>query len=212
MSRKSKALEFIQEGYNISVTGRNVLVTDPMKDYAIDKISKIERFSTRIVDVVVTMDIQRYVQRVDVVLSVDHIKIKASASTENMYASIDKVVDKIESQLRRYKKRINEHQAKSVETTEMRVNIFEPIDQEDVMDINDEIDEENLRREGERYRVPSIVKQETRPLKVLTFDEALMMIDLSSDPFLIFRNEANRKLCVIYRRDNENYGIIEAEG
>jgi len=212
MSRKSKALEFIQEGYNISVTGRNVSVTDSMKDYAIEKISKIERFSTRIVDVVITMDIQRYMHRVDVVLNVDHIKIKATATSDNMYASIDKVADKIDAQLRRYKKRIHEHQGKAVETTEMRVNVLKPIDQEEILEINDEIDEENIRKENERYQHHQIVKQETSPLKVLTVDEALMKIDLSDDHFLIFRNEADKKLCVIYRRDDGNYGIIEADG
>lgn len=213
MSRKSKALEFVHEGINISVTGRNVQITDPMKNYAIEKISKIERFSTRVVDVQVTMDIQKLVHRVDIVLKVEHIIIKASASTENMYASIDKAADKIQSQFRRYKERIKDHQAKPVEEIEMRVNVIEPMkEEEEIVEINADIEAENARVNGKKFQFHQIVEQEIRPLKYLTYDEALMKLELSGDQFLIFRNEIDRKLCVIYRRNDGNYGVIEAEG
>lgn len=213
MSRKSKALEFLQEGYNIAITGRNVQVTDAMKDYAIEKISKIERFSSRIVDVIVIMDIQRYEHRVDITLKVDNIKIKASASSDNMYASIDKATDKLESQFRRYKERIQRHQAKPMDEEEMRVSVLRPLDQEDeVASINSEIEEENKQKEKALYKLHEIVRQEHRTLKVLTYDEALMKLELSGDKFLIFRNEIDRKLCVMYQCNDGNYGVIEVEG
>ena len=77
------------------MTGRHVLVTDAMKDYAVDKIVKIDRFNARIIDVTVVMDIQKLEHRVDITMKVDHIFIKASASSDNMYASIDKAVDRL---------------------------------------------------------------------------------------------------------------------
>lgn len=209
MSRKSKALQFVNEGYNINVTGRHVQVTDAMKDYAMEKVSKIDRFSQRIIDVNITMDIQKLEHRVDIVLKVDHIKIKAQAITDNMYASIDKATDKISEQLRRYKNKIQEHHVKGVKDIDMNVNVLRsPTHDEEV---NRDIEEENERRLYDNYRPHEIVDRETIPLKVLTYGEAIMKMELSGDVFLIFRSEEDRKLKVIYRRSDRNFGVIEVE-
>jgi putative sigma-54 modulation protein len=211
MSRKSKAAEFLQEAYNITVTGRNVMVTDAMKDYAIEKISKIERFSNRIIDVVVTMDIQKFEHRVDIVLKVNHIKIKSQAITNDMYASIDKAVDKIEAQLLRYKEKLQDHQAKGIAAVDMNVNVLRFTDEE-LVDVNDEIEDENRRRLMDRYRPHKIVNKETLPLKTLTDGEAIMKMDLSGDNFLIYRSEESQRLKVMYRRNDGDFGVIEPEG
>jgi len=211
MKGKAKAKEFVGEGYKIHVTGRDVLVTDAMKTYAIDKVSKIERFSSRIIDVQVTMDIQKLDHRVDIVLKVDHIKIKSQASSTDMYASIDRAVEKIERQLRRYKKRIQEHTSKPLNIVDLKVNVLKRPDEEELMDINMEIEEANQRELLERYTPHEIVSQETKPLKTLALEEAVMKMELSGDSFLIFRSEEDRKLKVIYRRDDSNFGIIEVE-
>ena len=209
MSRKSKAAEFLQQGYDITVTGRNVQVTDSMKDYAMEKISKIDKFSNRIIDVSVTMKIQKLDHRVDIIIDVDHIKIKSHASTTQMYASIDMAVDKIQRQLTRYKSRIQEHQAKSVATIDMNVNILQAPKEEEL--VNDEIEDETQKKIIDQYRPHEIVQRKTIPLKMLNQGEAVMKMDLSGDSFLIFRAEENRKIKVIYRRNDGNYGIIETE-
>lgn len=212
MSRKSKAVEFLQEGYNISVTGRNVMVTDAMKDYAIDKVSKMERFSNRIIDVVVTMDIVRYEHRIDIVMKVNHLKIKSQAITDNMYASIDKAVDKIEAQLLRYKDKIQDHHlGKGLNTVDMKVNVLRPIADEETFDINSDIEEESRRRLLDKYSPHKIVDKEIQHLKTLTDGEAIMKIELSGDVFLIYRSEEDRKIKVIYRRNDGNFGVITPE-
>ena len=174
MSRKSKALEFVNEGYNMSVTGRHVQITDAMKDYAMEKISKIERFSQRIIDVLITMDIQKLEHRVDIVLKVDHIKIKSSAASSDMYVSIDQAVNKIKEQLLRYKARLHDHQAKGVKVIDMNVNVFRRPAEDDLADVNEDIEEENRRRLYESYLPHQIVDRETMPLKFLTYEEAIM--------------------------------------
>lgn len=213
MSRKSKAAEFVQEGYAISVTGHNFQITDAIRDYAIEKISKIERFSTRIIDVTVTMDIQKFEHRVDIILRVDHIIIKSQASSDNMYASIDKAVDKLQKQLTRYKKRLHEHQAKPAEIEKnMNVDVVRsttPL--EELEDINAEIEYQNKVHDQEVFQFHRIVSQESKPLRSLTNDEALMKLELSNDLFLIFQNEVSRKINVIYRRNDGNFGIIEVK-
>lgn len=213
MSRKSKAAEFLEEAYNINVTGRHVVVTDAMKDYAIEKISKIERFSNRIIDVVVTMDVQKLDHRVDIVLKVNNIKIKSQAVSDNMYTSIDRAVQKIESQLLKYKNKIQDHQSKASLATDMNVNVLRSASDLELSELNDEIESENRRRLMDKYMPHKIVSKATRPLKDLTDGEAMMKLDLSGDPFIVYRCEEspNRQIKIMYRRKDGDYGVITPE-
>jgi len=211
MSQKSKAAAFVEETYNINVTGRHLLVTDSMKDYAIEKISKIERFSNRIIDVVVTMDVQKLEHKVDIVMQVDHIKIKSHAISDDMYTSIDKAIRKIETQLLRYKEKIQDHHGMGRAVLEMNVNVLKSLSDQEIMDINYDIEDENRKRLMDRYHPHRIVSREMRPLKTLTDGEAIMKMDLSGDDFLIYRSEENLLLKVIYKRHDGHYAVIEPQ-
>jgi len=206
MNRKAKALEFIDTAYNIQTTGRHVEITDFMKDYAIDKISKIKRFMNRIIDVNVIMDIQKLEHRVEIILKAGNIKITSKASSTDMYVSIDQAVDKLEAQILRYKSKLQDHHAKGHAVLDMTVNVLSPQEIEEDLEIDEEaIQDQDLKR----FKPHRVVKQETWPLKTLTYDEAIMKMELSGDMFMIFKNEVDQKLKVIYRREDENYGIIE---
>ena len=208
MSRKSKAAEFVDEGHTITVTGRNLLVTNAMKDYALEKLGKIERFSDRIIEIALTMDIQKLNHRVDIVMKVDHMVIKSEATSEDMYASIDKASSKLQRQLIRYRQRIQDHTAKKLAVIDMKVNILRV---GEIDEVNDEIESENSRRLIDSYGPHQIVSQEVHPLKRLTCDEAVMKMDLSGDAFLIFKSEEDHRVKVMYRRNDGNYGVIEVE-
>lgn len=211
MSRKSKALEFAQEGYNITITGRHIQVTDSMKSYAMEKISKIERFTSRLIDVNVTMDIQKLDHRVDIVLKSGNLKIKGSASDIDMYASIDRAVKRIEEQLRRYKNKLDDHHARGLTTVDMNVNVIRAPSEQEIIEVNEDIEDENWRQLEENYRPHAVVSKEKRPLRILSLEEAVMKMELSQDAFLIFLHEVDRKLKIIYRRNDGNYGVIEPQ-
>ncbi len=212
MSRKAKAAEFVNESYDITVTGRHVLITDAMKNYAIEKISRIDRLTDRILEVIVTMDIQKIEQHVDILLKVDHFKIRSSASSNDMYVSIDMAVDKLEKQLLRYKdKMLDERQrGRSLGVVDMNVNVLKPARDNDLVEINEDIEYENSRELVEKYSPHRIVAREVHSLKMFSYDEAILHMDLSGDAFLIFKTMEN-ELKVIYRRTDGNYGIIEPE-
>lgn len=209
MSRKTVAEKFSDEVYDITVTGRHVQITDGMQKYAIEKISKMDRYFNRTIFVNVEMDIQKLEHKIDIVMKVDTIVIRSSASSDNMYASIDKAVDKLKAQLLRYKQRINEHQIKGNNFVEIKEQVVAP--EEELEVLNDEILSENNAQLINNYIPHEIVSEETRPLKTLNRKEAIMKVELSGDPFLIFRSEEDHKLKVIYRRKDGNFGIIEPE-
>ena len=205
-----KKQQTTNQDWDIAVTGRHVAVTDAMKQYAIDKVSKIERFNTRIIDVLVTMDIQKLEHKIDIVLKVNDFRVKSRMISNDMYAAIDGAVDKIQKQIRRYKTRLQDHRAKGLAEVDMKVNVLKPVDS--VTEINDDIEEETNRRIEDELRPHQVVKQENRPLKILNNEEAVMKMELLSDyHFLVFRHEQDRRIKIIYRREDGNYGIIEPE-
>ena len=158
----------------------------------------------RIIDVSVIMDIQRLDHRVEIILKAGNTKITSKASSTDMYASIDRAADKLQAQILRYKSKLQDHHAKGHAILNMTVNVLNPKEiEEDVEDgdLND--------HEFARFKPHRVIKQESRPLKILTYDEAVMKMELSGDDFILFKNEEDQKLKVIYRRKDENYGIIE---
>jgi putative sigma-54 modulation protein len=197
--------------YSLTVIGRHVEVTDAMKQYARDKVSKIERLHGRVLEVVVTMDVVKLEHRVDIVMKVDHTKVAVHASSESMYASVDKATDRLQRKLSRYKRWIHEHHARGLSTVDMNVNVIERPEVDLLEDINDAIEEENEQRMQTLYGKHTITKRKTIPLKLLTRAEAITKMDLSGDNFLIYRSEEDNKLKVIYRRRDASYGVIEPE-
>ncbi len=214
-TRKERIAEFDQ-GYNITVSGRNVHITEGMKQHAIDKLSKLERFGNRIVDIAVTMDIQKLDNRVDIVIKYGHTIIKSHGSSTDMYVSIDMAVDKLQAQLVKYKSKLDDHHAKGHPVVDVPmkiygVNIDYEVPVDEVFEVNSEIESETKQRQVDRFKPHRIVKVETRPLKILTDEEAIMKMELSQDPLMIFRSEMDRRLKVIWRLEDGNFGIVEPE-
>ena len=210
MAEKARFAEEEAQGYRINIVGRNVFVTEPMKNYAMEKISKIDRFHNHVFGVHVTMDIQKLEHSVVIILNFSHFKIKVSAASTDMYVSIDKAVDKLQAQLRRWKGKIQDHHKKGVSVVDMTVNVLRrPYN--DLEEINAAIETVNLQKEIDEYYPPKVIGNDTRPLKMLTMDEAVMKMELSGDQFMLFRGEEDQKLKVIYRRNDGNYGIILPE-
>ena len=205
MSRKAKALQFADEGYVLQITGRHLEVTEAMKAYAMEKLSKIEKFMDRILDVNIILDIQKLEHRVEIILKAGHTKIRSLAATDDMYVSIDKAVDKLENQIRRYKNKLQDYHNKKLHpSVDMNVNVVSPLDEdgEDLEDLED-LEDEKV------FHTHKVIKQKTLPLKVLTLDEAIMKIELSHDAFLVYKSEEDQELKVIYRGKDNKYGIIE---
>ena len=210
MTNKDKFADKDSLGYNIQVIGRNVLVTEAMKQYALDKLSKIERFQNHIMDFHVVMDIEHLEHTVSLVVKFDHFRVAAHAKSLDMYASVDLAMDRLQAQLRRWKDKMHNHSQKKRSVIDMEVGIFERPYSE-VEEFNDEIESQNAKKKSKEMGVPKVRGRKTVPLKTLNADEAIMKMELSNDQFLIYRAEEDQKLKVMYRRKDGNYGIVQPE-
>ncbi len=202
MVDKSKFAAEEAEGYKLTVYGKSVHVTEGMKNYLKEKLAKIERFHKHIMDIHVTMDIQRLEHTISILIKLDHLQIKVAASSSDMYASIDEAVTRLQQKIRRWKERIQDHAAKSRSVVDMTVNVLrKPYNY--LEEINAEIELQKKKDD-----MPHIIDNEKIPLKMLTTQEAVMKMELSDDDFLLFKGEEDQKLKMIYRRPDGNYGLI----
>lgn len=197
-------------GYRVDIIGRNIQVTEPIRMYVWDKLSKIERFHNHIMHLHMTLEIQKLEHVCIIVLKIDHTEVKCQAKSTDMYASIDRAIDRLYALLSRYKSRLQDHHRKKLSVIDMQVNVLHrPYNEID--EINAAIEEVNVKSKIDSLGPPKIIGTETKPLKTLTLEEAVMKMDLSGDAFLIFRAEEDMKLKILYRRKDGHYGLIQPE-
>lgn len=202
--------KFEGQEYNLSVVGKHIQITDAIKSYVFEKLSKIEKIADRIVDVHVTLDAQKLEHSCAILMNFIHFQIKVNASTDNLYSAIDKATHRIIALVRKYKKKLQSRRFKDLSTVDIHVNVIDPL-KDDLKEINDEIIAETARIEEVELALHKVVAKETMPLKTLTQDEAVMKMEITDSPFLIFRSEEDQKMKVIYRREDFNYGLVQAE-
>lgn len=200
----------MSDQYRVNIVGKNVEVTNAMKDYFMEKLAKTEKLSTDLIDVDAKVEVNKLNHEVTIIYKFSHFRVNVSASTQEMYSSMDKAFDKLRNKLRRWKSKIQDHHAKGLKATEMEVEILEHEEREEDSLDQDIVEENNVTLDA-AFERPKVVRVKKHPLKTLTLDEAWMKMDLTSDQFMVFRSEEDRTIKVMYRRSNGGYAIMNTE-
>ena len=185
---------------NITVTGRHIEVTDAIREFATKKIEAIHIDYPKIVEARVVVDVQKERQMAEIVLfCADHITIQASTSSEDLYAAIDETVTKIMRRMRKHKTRLMKHfrphRSKSIRTLEEKVY------EEDILDYEDFDAPEDPK--------PVRISREGYELKTMYKEDAIMELEISGKPFVLYRNARRNVLQIVYRLRPGEYSIIE---
>ncbi len=177
------------------VKGRNINVTDPLRDYAEEKIGKVSRYFDRIIKTEIEMSVEKNPkiqdnQVVEVTIHSSWPLVRAKESAADMYQAIDLVTDKLE-------RRIKQMKAKVIDRAQHGGNSLKvpPAPAEE------EVEEE--------FR---IVRSKSFTLKPMTPEEAALQMDLLGHTFYVFINADTGDTNVVYKRRDGNYGLIEPEG
>jgi putative sigma-54 modulation protein len=97
----------------IFLTGRNLEVTEALRRYAEEKVGRLQRYLERITSAHIILSVEKYRQVAEVTLRVRDLTIRGEESSEDLYASIDLVVEKLERQVQKYKGKIQAHASRS---------------------------------------------------------------------------------------------------
>lgn len=174
----------------IIIRGKNIEATEALKKYAEKKISKIDKYFSVDTEAQVTMSVERGIHKVEVTAGINGLILRAEEATDDMYASIDQVVDKLERQISKYKTRINR---KARQQGAKRPAAGRQAATEDEYD--DEL---------------AVVKNKRFVIKPMTVEEAILQMNLLGHDFFVFANaESNDEFNVVYRRKDGRYGLIE---
>lgn len=195
--------------YNVTIACKHFDLTEPIKEYVTEKINKVSPIANRVHHVAVTLDAQGINYTCSVVMNFPQFHIKVHATTENIYSAIDKCADKLFALVTRYKDKLASKRFEHLSSVDIDVNVIKAY-KDDLKRINDDIEEENSHKKYDQYALHEIVAKETISLKTLTQEEAVIKMEMMSDvPFIIYRSEEDQKLKVIYRRNDENYSLIQ---
>lgn len=195
----------------IQVTGRHVNVTEAMKEYCQRRLACLHLDYPKIIEVQIIMDVQKYRHTAEVILHCsNHITLEASAESQDMYASVDDVVDKIARQMRKYKTRLMRHhrpRGQTIRHIEENVLRRESPAGSEKEPETDAI--ATVKPQAGTPSQPSVVQSEKYPVKPMFIDEAALQLEMSTKQFLVFLNAKTEKVNVIYRRKNGDFGVIE---
>jgi putative sigma-54 modulation protein len=83
--------------------------SEKLKEYSHDKLARLEKYLDAVIDAEVVMTVEKFRHRAEVLIASDGLKIKAEEETEDMYAALDMVVDKLEKQIKRHREKLKDH-------------------------------------------------------------------------------------------------------
>ncbi len=174
----------------VSVTFRKIDPSDHIKQYAEDKLDRLDKYLETSAEAHVVLSVEKFSHIDDISLSTNGLRIKGVEETEDMYSAIDMVMDKIEKQIRR--------QLDKRKTRKSNDNIKSLNFQMNIVDLESSSSED-----------PAIVKTKQIQAKPMDVDEAVMQLELIKNDFLVFTNARTKVVNVLYRRKDGQLGIIE---
>lgn len=170
------------------ISGKNIDVTDGLRNAIFDKLGKLERYFMPETEVHVTFGVEKGRQKVEVTIPMKGTIIRAEQVSSDMYVSIDLVEEIIERQLRKYKNKLVDQKQSALSLSQAFLKEEEP-------------EEENI--------VISRVKHFA--VKPMDAEEACVQMELLGHSFYVFRDAETNEVNVVYKRKNGSYGLIEPE-
>ncbi len=171
-----------------TISGKNIEVTEGMKNAVIEKLGKLERYFTPETEIIVTMSVEKERQKIEVTIPVKGNIIRSEQVSNDMYVSIDLVEEVIERQLRKYKTKIVEKQQ---EGTNFK--------------------KEFLEKDAEPAEEIKIIRTKHFGIKPMYPEDACIQMELLGHNFFVFCNAETEEVNVVYKRKGNTYGLIEPE-
>ncbi len=170
---------------DITISFRHLEPDENVKKYAEEKIARLQKFVEAPLDVHVVLSLERkYRHRIDVMFTLNGVVINAHEVMDDMRAAIDKILDKLERRLTRYRDKLKKYREnkpkRGVLTKESAGS--------------------------------NIIVTKAIDAKPMDPEEATMQLEASGDNFIIFSSTERGNVCVAYRRKDGNFGLIETTG
>lgn len=182
---------------NYSIRGQQIEVTEALRDYVDKKLSRLDKYfdAPLTSDGNVTLSVVRGLHVVEVTIPLTGVMLRAEDRSDDMYASIDAVVDKLERQIRKHKTKANR---KFRQEGSLKSLFVENTAGNGYVATLDESDEEL-----------ELVRTKRFDLKPMDVEEAILQMNMVGHNFFVFTNIDTQEVNVVYKRNDGKYGLIE---
>ena len=167
----------------IHIVARKIKMSKPVKEFIENKLAKLQDYLENIVWAQVIVSVEKKIHSAEVIVHAGHQTMKAAAVSDEMYSAIDKAMDKMEVQVKKYKERFTDHHA--TETVDMG---------------------EFTTLVGPEIRF-SVVKDV--PLKPMNKEEAVIEMEKLGFNFWMFQDKGSKQLQVVFKRLDSTYGLLQ---
>ena len=171
----------------IIIRGNKVEITDSMKEYVKEKLTKLDKYYTDDLKATVLVKIRNYTQKVEVTIPLKTLILRAEEESSDFYSAVDLVVNKLERQIRKNKTKLKKKEKSGIKEFNM----------EEILDIPDEEEKE--------------VKRKKIDIKPMNLEEAILQMELLGHNFYMYKDSDLNSVSLVYKRKNGGYGVIETE-
>ena len=173
----------------VIITSKNVKLNDYLKDTIEKKMQKLDKYFADDIDVNVRLSAERTWEKMEATIRVKGTVFRAEAKGEKVYDCIEKVVDKLATQMSRFKNRlVKKHKGQpGLKFEDLPVEAQEAADE------------------------IKIVKDKKFAIEALTPEEAIVQMELIGHTFFLFVNSETNAVNVVYKREGGDYGLLEAD-
>ena len=185
---------------NLDFTGRHIEITPALRDFAEDKLRKLEKLLDGPLEVHVVLGIEKHRHTAEIQVKSRTAVLSGTQETGDLYASIGEVVDKLERQALKHKeKRRSYRHRKSSKDPEVVAALGATGGGEEHSD------------EEEASGQPRIRRSPSYSPKPMSVEDAALSLEASGDEVLVFRDAETERISVVYRRKDGDFGLVEAE-
>lgn len=188
---------------DIRISGRQVDVSDAFRENVEDRLNEgVSKYFPRSISANVTLAKENHLFVVDCNLHANQgVQLQSSGSAGDAYAAFEQAAERIEKQLRRYKRRLKNHH-NALDRNEWAAQraqsyVLAPEEEESPTNVEEGNDQ------------PIIVAETSTDIPEVSVGDAVMLMDLNDAPALMFRNSRSKELNVVYRRSDGNIGWID---
>ncbi len=176
----------------ITLTFRNTGGEDWFKQVVDERLGKLQKYLDHPAEAHVVLSVEKFRHVAEISLSADGANVIAKEEAKDMNTAIDNAVEKVERQLKKHKEKIRAHKS-GAGRSEERVLVVEPVDEDEA-------------------RGSRVVETRKVVLSPMSLDDAVLEMDSVKNRFLIYRDIATENVRLLYRREDDNYILIETNG
>lgn len=210
----------------LNITFRQFGASDSLKEYAREKVERVNRLLDRAGEAHVVLSLERHLHHADITIHSGAWVLRGREKSDDMYASIDLAMDKIERQLRRYRDKLKTHHGKErvhhgqdlMSQRQVRHAVFEMPANAEEADALDAIPAPQAVAPApppvavvsdRPDQPPRMLRATQLNVKPLSVQDAVMQMNLMDNDFYVFHSVESDALCIVYRRKDGQYGLIE---